>query len=86
MLYGETVAVYSKIHKKHVNKAESYYRLRPYCAENSSLYLGLRLLTSSGGLWNSSVLIAVLPPGGGTWNSKHQIPLHLNAFYVRFAF
>jgi hypothetical protein len=37
MLYGEIIAVYSEIHKKHVNKAESYYRLRSYRAENKVL-------------------------------------------------
>jgi hypothetical protein len=37
MLCEETIAVCSEIHKRHVNKAESYYRLRPYRAENTVL-------------------------------------------------
>jgi hypothetical protein len=39
MLYGERIAVCSEIHTKHVNKAESYYRLRLYCAENTVLWV-----------------------------------------------
>jgi hypothetical protein len=35
MLYGETVAVCSEIHTKHVNKAEFYYKLSPYRAVNT---------------------------------------------------
>jgi hypothetical protein len=37
MLYGEIIAVCSEIRAKHVNKAESYYRLRSYCVENTVL-------------------------------------------------
>ena len=37
MMYGERIAVYSEIHTKHVNKPESYYRLRSYRAENTVL-------------------------------------------------
>jgi hypothetical protein len=79
MLYGERIAVYSEIHTKHVNKAESYYRLRSYRADDCSLYL--RLLTSSGGLWNSNFLIVVLPCGSGPWNSKGYIRLHYWILY-----
>jgi hypothetical protein len=63
-------------------KAELYYRVRSYRTENSSHYL--RLLTSSGILWNSSVLTVILPSGGGPWNSKRHICLHLTEFYIRF--
>jgi hypothetical protein len=35
MLHGETIAVYSEIHTKHVNKGELYYRLSPCCAVNT---------------------------------------------------
>jgi hypothetical protein len=37
MLYGERIGVCSEIHTKHVNKAESYYRLRSHRAENTGL-------------------------------------------------
>jgi hypothetical protein len=37
MLYREIIGVCSKIHAKHVNKAELYYRLRLYRAENTFL-------------------------------------------------
>jgi hypothetical protein len=37
MLYGEGIAVYSEINTKHVNKSESYYRLRSFLAENTVL-------------------------------------------------
>jgi hypothetical protein len=37
MLYGEIMEVCSEIHTKHVNKAETYYRLSPYGAENTVL-------------------------------------------------
>jgi hypothetical protein len=35
-------------------------------------------------VWNSSVLIAVLPSGGGPWDSKHHIPLLVIEFYIRW--
>jgi hypothetical protein len=35
MLYGETIAVYSEIHTKHINKPELYYSLIPYRAVNT---------------------------------------------------
>jgi hypothetical protein len=81
VLCGERIAVCSEFHTNHVNKAESYYRLRPYRAENSSLYL--LLLTSSGCLWNSNVVIVVLPSVGSTWNSKRHLLLDLTQFYIR---
>jgi prophage tail gpP-like protein len=39
MLYREIIVVYSEIHKKHVSKAELYYRLGSYRAENTFLYI-----------------------------------------------
>jgi hypothetical protein len=82
MLYGEKNAGCSVIHIKHVTKAESYYRLRSYRAENSSLYV--RLLTSSSGLGNSNVLIALLPSGSAPWNSKRRIVTRFTEFYMRY--
>jgi hypothetical protein len=35
MLYVETIAAFSEIHTKHVNKAELNYRLSPYRAVNT---------------------------------------------------
>jgi hypothetical protein len=49
--------------------------------KRSSLYL--RLLTSSGGPWNSNVLIILLPSCGGPWNSKRHIDTRLTEFYIR---
>jgi hypothetical protein len=37
MLYKEIIAVCAEIRTKHVNKAELYYRLRSYAAENTVL-------------------------------------------------
>jgi hypothetical protein len=63
----------------------NYFQLVCWCQaqtvprrKHSSLYL--RLLTSSGDLWNSNVLIVVLPSGGLPWNSKRHIPLHYSIF------
>jgi hypothetical protein len=49
--------------------------------KHSSLYL--RLLTSSGGLCNSNVLIVFLPSVGRLWNSKRYIITHLTKLYIR---
>jgi hypothetical protein len=37
MLYGERIVVCSEMYAKYVNKAESYYMLRSYRAENRVL-------------------------------------------------
>jgi hypothetical protein len=50
--------------------------------KHTSLYL--RLLTSSGTLWNSNVLMVALPSGGRTWNSKRHVPLDLTHLYIRY--
>jgi hypothetical protein len=39
MLYREIIAVFSKIHTKHVDKAELYYRLSSYRVENTVLFI-----------------------------------------------
>jgi hypothetical protein len=50
-------------------------------SRKSSLYL--HLLTSSGGLWNSNVLIVLLSSGGGPWNSERHIVTGLTESYTR---